>query len=96
MYVFIINRFRCALCLCLLFTGSSGDSLWEMWGKLVNDWESVSRRKAAYIKVQHCSYSPPPRLHTHTHSYFIHFVIKLFLILCKIYTACATETVLIE
>lgn len=36
-----------------LSLGSSSETLWEVWGRIINDWDSV-KKKPAFLKV--CAY----------------------------------------
>jgi len=39
----------------MFFTGLASGNLWDIWGKLVNDWD-IAKKKPAYLKVRFNNY----------------------------------------
>jgi hypothetical protein len=46
-----LSMFYIAKIYFIFFTGLASGNLWDIWGKLVNDWDNA-KKKLAYLKVR--------------------------------------------
>ena len=53
--IYKIYKFSIAKIYYIFFTGLASGNLWDIWGKLVNDWD-YAKKKPTYLKVRFNNY----------------------------------------